>query len=209
MVTIKKFLFDTEFDDGLLEAEAEPAPPPEPTFSQTELDEARAQGFVEGRKRGLTEAATADGRLAAEALDAIAQCLGVLYEAQAKALEDAKRGAVAIAAAIAAKIAPEIARRAAVDGIAALVSERLPDLMDEPRVVVRLGAAQIERVKEQLDATAKRVGFSGQFILLVEDGLDAPDCRIEWADGGTERLTPRITAEIDKVVSRYLSESLN
>jgi flagellar assembly protein FliH len=209
MVAIKKFLFDTEFLDDVVVEEPEDAPPPEPTFSQAALDAAKAAAFADGRKAGLTEAATASDRLAAEALEAIGKQLGTLKAAQDAALDAARRDAAAIAAAIAAKIAPEVARKAAVESVAALVAERLPDLMEEPRVVVRLAAPQLDLVKERIEETAKSIGFAGKFILLAEDGLDAPDCRIEWADGGTERIAPRVAAEIDKLVERFVSNSLN
>jgi flagellar assembly protein FliH len=207
MAAIQKFMFDTEFLDEIVEEALEPEMPPEPTYSQAELDAAREAGYAEGRARALKEAATADGRLAADALGAIGKQLSTLNDAQTKALEEAKRGAVAVAAAIAGKIAPELTQSGAVDSITALVAERLPELMDEPRVVVRLDAARLDLVKARLEETAKHVGFNGRFILLAEDGLKGPDCRIEWADGGTERITPRVAAEIENVVARYLSDS--
>jgi flagellar assembly protein FliH len=207
MTAIRKFMFDTEFLDEVVEEVVEAVAPPEPTYSQGELDAACESAYAEGRERALQEAATADGRLAADALGAIGKQLSTLSAAQAKALDEAKRDAVAVAAAIAGKIAPELARAGAVDSIAALVAERLPELMDEPRVVVRLNAERLDLVKARLDETAKSVGFNGQFILLPEDGLEGPDCRIEWADGGTERITGRVATEIEKIVARYLSDT--
>jgi flagellar assembly protein FliH len=207
MAAVQKFMFDTEFFDEVVEETVEPEAPPEPSYSQSELDAACAASRADGRAQALQEAATADGRLAADALDVIGKQLATLREMQDAALDEAKRGAVAIAAAIAGKIAPELLHAGAVDSIAALVAERLPELMDEPRIVVRLDTALLDLVKARLDATAKRVGFNGQFILLAEDGLNGPDCRIEWADGGTERIVPRVAAEIEKIVARFLSDS--
>ena len=209
MVAIKKFMFDTEFLDDDAVEEVEDALPPPPTFSEAELAAAKAAAFAEGRKAGLTEASTASDRLAAEALEAIGKRLASLKAAHDAALDAARRSAVAVAAAIAGKIAPEVARKSAVESISALVAERLPDLMEEPRIVVRIATPQLDLVKARIEDTAKRIGFTGKFILLSEDGLDAPDCRIEWADGGTERIAPRIAAEIDKLVERFVSNSLN
>jgi flagellar assembly protein FliH len=207
MAAVQKFMFDTEFLDEVIEEVLEPETPPEPTYSQAELDAAREAGYADGRARALKEAATADGRLASDALGAIGKQLSTLNDAQMKALEEARRGAIAVAAAIAGKIAPELAQSGAVDSIAALVAERLPELMDEPRIVVRLDAARLDLVKARLEETAKQVGFNGRFILLAEDGLKGPDCRVEWADGGTEQITQRVAAEIENVVARYLSDS--
>src|SRR5262245_53296824 len=103
MAAIKKFMFDTEFFDKTVDEDAEPAPPPEPTYSQAEVDEAKAAAFAEGRKKGLADAATASDRLAAEALDGIGQQLVTLKATHDAALDAARRDAAAIAAAIAAK----------------------------------------------------------------------------------------------------------
>ena len=81
MAAVKKFMFDTEFLDDTIVEEAESAPPPEPTYSQAELDATKAAAFADGRKTGLAEAATASDRLAAEALDAIGQRLATLRKA--------------------------------------------------------------------------------------------------------------------------------
>ncbi len=109
-----------------------------------------------------------------------------------------------LAAAIARKIAPELARRGADEAIATLFAERLSDLLDEPRLVIRLDAARIDAVKDRLEAIAAQSGYAGKLIFLAADGLDAPDCRIEWADGGVERLMARVTGEIDRIVAQYL-----
>jgi flagellar assembly protein FliH len=207
MTSVRKFTFDTDFDAiALAEAEAA-ATPPEPTYSQAELAAARKEGFAEGRAKGLAEAATATERLSAQALEAIGRALPGLAAVQTLALDEYRKAAVAVAVAIAGKIAPEVARAAAAEGIAAFVAERLPELVAEPRVVVRVAAAQLETVKPQLEAIAARCGFSGLLVLLAEDGLAEPDCRIEWADGGTEKILARVAGEIDRAVASYLAET--
>src|SRR5262245_59866197 len=100
MAAVKKFMFDTEFFDDTVVEDAEPALPPEPTYSQAELAAAEAAAFAEGRKKGLAEAATAADRLAAEALDGIGQQLASLKATHDAALDAARRDAAAIAAAI-------------------------------------------------------------------------------------------------------------
>jgi flagellar assembly protein FliH len=207
MTSVRKFTFETDFDAlALAEAEAA-ATPPEPTFSQADLATARKEGFVQGRTQALAEAATATERLCAQALEAIGRALPGLAAVQTLALDDYRRAAVAIAAAIAGKIAPEVARQTAAEGVAALVAERLPELVAEPRVVVRVASGQLEAIKSRIEAIAARCGFSGQLVLLGEDGLAEPDCRIEWADGGTEKILARVAGEIDRAVASYLGEA--
>ncbi len=203
MVAIRKFLFDNEFD-GDPQPEPE-APPPPPTFSEAELAQARDEGMEAGRAAARAEAERSDERRTAEALEAIAGTVATLAAAQAAAIADMRHGAMALAAAIARKIAPELARRGADDAVANLVADRLPDLMDEPRLVIRLDETRIDAVKDRLEAVTARVGYAGKLIFLAADGLDAPDCRIEWADGGVERMMARVSGEIDRIVEQYLA----
>lgn len=203
MVAVRKFLFDTEFD-----AEAEDdveLPPPEPSFSAAELAAAREAGIAEGRAAALAEAGRSDDRRATEAMEAIGRTLAGIGPVQDRALAETRKGAIAIAAAIVRRIAPELARRHADDAVAATLAERLPDLLDEPRLVIRLDAARIDTMKERLEAVAAQSGYAGKLIVLAADGLDAPDCRIEWADGGVERQMARVMDEIDRIVAQYLA----
>jgi flagellar assembly protein FliH len=60
-----------------------------------------------------------------------------------------------------------------------------------PRVEARWGLAQ-------------SAGYPGRLILIADDTIGPGDCRVEWADGGAERLGERLWRDIDAVIQRAL-----
>ena len=211
---MRKFLFDNSFDPRpppraepeIEEPEVEPEPPP-PTFSEEELAAAREKGYAEGRTDGLSEARAAIEMRTADALQAIARGLGDIGERQRAVAEAALTDAADIAVAIARKICPTLARRHGLDEIGHLVRQALVNLIGVPRVVVRVQAGSIEQVRELTEDAARTIGFEGQLVILPDDTLGDGDCRIEWGDGGAERLTGELWRQVDEIVGRYLADS--
>ncbi|HYG87610.1 MAG TPA: FliH/SctL family protein [Azospirillum sp.] len=232
MTSVRKFLFDESFDvdlhgHGYARAEEVETLPPPPAFGAEELAAAREAGFqegvvtgreagfiqgsAEGHAAGLAEG-TAQGRaemeasvaaLTASALDRIAAGVETLI-AEREATNAARRDQPAhIALAIVRKLMPELARRGGLAEIEAMVRSCLTELIDEPRLVVRVADDTLELVREQLEGIASR-GFDAKLTIVGDATLGPGDCRIEWAEGGTERDTGRLLADIEQCAARLL-----
>jgi flagellar assembly protein FliH len=209
----RKFLFDTDFLDDRprmaspepVDVEpAEPEPPPPPTFTEEELESARSAGFTEGRAQGLIEAQSSIERQTAMALERLAGGLKDLFEQHHRHSEAVVHDAAQLAHTIARKICPELAQRNALVEIEALTRQAVEYLADEPRVIVRMNAASLEALGDRLQAIMRTAGFEGQVLLRNENALGDGDCRIEWANGGAERLTEQLWAQIDEMCAHFL-----
>ena len=212
---------------GHVEEEPEPEPPP-PTFGEQELAAARAagfqegeaagraaghaqgfaeghaQGFAEGVQAGTTATLAEETARAAAALDHIAAGVADLI-AERDAANAARRDLpVHIALTIVRKLMPEMARRGGLAEIEALVRSCLTDLIDEPRLVVRVADNAVELVRGRLDALLAASGFGTRLVVVPEPALGPGDCRIEWAEGGSERDTRQLLAEIEQCAARLL-----
>lgn len=204
-----KFLFDTDFEDTLpeeamdVEEFVEEEPPP-PTFSEEELAVARTEGYAEGLAAGRIEAEAGTERLAAQALEIIGSGLASLGRAQSASTETTRREALALAAAITRKTVPAITIDSVLPTIENFVQDCLTQIMTEPRVVVRVNDAVLDPIRQRLEPMAAQIGFPGEIIIIADAGLAHEDCRIEWADGGTEHDTSRVWSEIDETIGRYL-----
>ena len=217
--------------DLLLEPEPEPEPPP-PTFNEAELAAARAQGHAEGLaagksegmsagygkgfgegmvagqntgyERGKTEIeATVNARIA-NVLDQLGS--GVAHLLAAREADNAMRAdqPVHLALAIVRKLMPEWARRGGMIEVEAMVRACLTDLIDEPRLIIRVAEDSIDLVRDHLDQTIASRGF-GAKLMVIGDATVAPGgCRIEWAEGGAERDTAKLMAEIERCAARLL-----
>lgn len=208
MARIEKFLFDTAFDAELQNAAraTDDARTP-PSFSAEDLAEARNEGFAAGRSAGLEEAAAAAEQAAAQALVTIAEQLETMATQLVQGGEDRERQAVETAVLLLGKMFPELSRRNALGEVVALITQCLAQLHDEPRVVIRIADTLLDPLRERLDEVAAKAAFDGKVVLLADETLAPSDVRVEWADGGAERDTGRLWAEIDQVLARNLGDA--
>jgi len=211
MAAIRKFLFDTRFD-------APPPPPPAPepeenaeedveeepapTFSEEEMNQARQEGFDAGREAGIREAAEATERQIADTLAAIGQRMGEVFAAQQQAAESLQADGIAVIQALAHKVLPEMSTREGTGEIERLAREILSRLRMEPRIVFTVNDVLAERLREQLPAQAASMGCSGTVEVIADPAIAPGDCRIAWTNGGADRDTAMLIAEIDGIIER-------
>ena len=224
MTSTRKFLFDTEFDADVarrreerLASEAlmprepppppepeEPPPPPEPVFKSSDLLQAHEDGYADGFANGKAAAETAVTARLAATLERLADQLEYIVQSAADTAARQREGVIQIGAAISRKLLPELARRQGTSEAEAMLSAVFTELIDEPRMVIRVADDDLDILSEKIDAITTRRGFAGKVVLLAEPSVASGDCRIEWADGGVERDSARLWHDIDLAVARLL-----
>jgi len=208
MGTPRKYMFDASFDQpaasvAVLVNKPPPAPP-EPTFTAAVVAAARAAGLEEGRATALAEAAQSIEQQLVDAAAALAAGIPTLLARDGEIRREAEQRALELLRALVAKAFPVLSQRTPIEEIETLISDCLHEAFEEPRVVLRVPHRLFEPIRERLGDLAQKAGFAGKFVLLAEDSLGPADCRLEWADGGAERTTDRLTREIDAVLERAL-----
>jgi flagellar assembly protein FliH len=207
MASVEKFLFDIAFDDELQKAAgAAHDPNRRRSFSADDLAGAKDQGFAAGRTAGLEEAARSTDQAVSEALAVIAKRLEELLAQLAQTGEEREGQAIETAVLLLAKLFPELARRNALGEVVALITQCLEELREEPRVVIRTADALLDPLRDRLDSLTAGAAYDGKVVLLADEALAPSDVRVEWADGGAERDTGRLWAEIDQVLERNLGQ---
>lgn len=212
MANVQRFRFET-FVDGDEVArrprepqDAAPAPPaeapPPPTFSAADLAEARREGHAAGLEAGRQEATATIERDAAAALQAIGRQIADLIEAR-RAADAALAGQAAeVALAIARKMLPALMRQHGAAEIEAVVRGCLADRLEEPRIVIRVADERLDPIKAGMTEIARELGYDGAVVLLADRELGPADVKVEWADGGAERRSNRLWADIEAAVAR-------
>lgn len=214
------------------EPEPEPALPPAPTFGEEELAAARAQGYEEGLAAGKSEGTAAgygkgftDGMAAgqntgyergkaeveATVNNRIAGALSQIADGVSRLLAEREAGnamrseqPVHLALAIVRKLLPEWARRGGMAEVEAMVRTCLTDLIDEPRLVIRVAEDTMGLVRDHLDQTVGSRGFGAKLMVIGDPSIAPGGCRIEWAEGGMERDTAQLLAEIERRAAHML-----
>jgi flagellar assembly protein FliH len=223
MTSTRRFLFDTEFDvdvarrrEERLASEAliaksapppepeEPPPPPEPVFKSADLLQAHEDGYADGFANGKAAAEGAVNARLSATLERLADQLEYIVQSAADTAARQREGVIEIGAAICRKLLPDLSRRQGTKEAEAMLGTVIAELIDEPRMVIRVADEDLDALSERIDTITARRGFAGKVVLLAEPTVAAGDCRIEWADGGVERDSARLWNDIDQAVVRLL-----
>ncbi len=204
----RKFLFENAFDFEEPDNDAAQAPP-EPTFTAAELEAAKQSAHADGMAAGLDQALRGLERQTAQALEETGRQLASLHERQTKSNEAVQRNALEVAVSVVRKLFPGIEARDGLPEVERVVVDSLQQVLDQPRVVIRVHDALMQALQGRLNHVSEAVGFPGQLVLIADDRLGPSDCRVEWADGGAERIGERIWSEIDAAIDRAFAVSSN
>ncbi len=203
---MKKFLFDTiDFDAPVVVDTA-------PTFSETDLEQARADALSLGDARGYARGRTEAERAAQEAVD---EKLRILLEGISIALGRLSAGedrremekcidAARLALHVVHKLMPQLATSHGLPEVERVIAAAMDARREEPRLAVTVATDMLEPLKARIDNLAADRGFAGKIIILTDDAMPLGDCRVEWADGGSERILSRLMMQIEGEFSRAL-----
>lgn len=205
MTAVTKFSFDMTFDavDQFTAQEEEETLPPEPTYSEAELAAARKQGYSEGFQTASAEAQVSVETATVGALQEITRQMTEMESTLTDGLQHAMKSAIGLSSAITRKMVDKSVLENAGASIEAVITNILGQILEEPRVVIRVSDQILDPLRDSLSSITQKSGFPGSIILLAEPGIENPNCRIEWADGGADFAYENLWAEIDGVIERH------
>jgi flagellar assembly protein FliH len=223
---VRKYMFDTSFDPVVapielpeLDVEAEeevfvpeepdpepepPPPPPPPTFSEAELAAAREASRAEGEAAGIAATQASINAQFAVAAQAIGGVLPGLMNDREQAVQSLSEEAARLAVALVAKALPELNRRYGLGEIEAIVKSSLALAVDQPRIIIRVASDLASGLSREFETLAQATGYQGRIIVLGDAALGPADVRIDWGDGGAERLAHKVWGELEAIVQRAI-----
>lgn len=199
MTDKRKFLFDTN-DFNNLKSHADAA-----TYTEEQIVLAKEQSFALGRTEGLKDARQLQEERLAELVQKTLGLADKLAQAEERREVEKSIESVKLAIRIAHKLIPQFASRFALPEIERVIVEAIDARRDEPRLAVTVPTLHLDTLKTRMDALALEKGYAGKVILLADDNLAATDCRVEWADGGAERLYERLFSQIENEFAKAVT----
>ena len=193
MTDAKKFLFDTHDFSGKSQADV--------TYTAEQLQLAKEQAF----SQGLLEAKQHQEERIATLLHKTMELAEKLAQAEERREIEKCIDVVKLATRVIQKLLPKFAVQYALPEIERVILQSLEARKDEPRIAVMVPTVHLESLKERMDALALAKGYTGKVILLADDALPPTDCRLEWADGGAERLYDKLFAQVDSEFTKAIS----
>jgi len=186
----RPFLFENRDFDQIADMNARPEERPQ--FSQNDLNGAVHGAQQRGFEEGLATATQSLEAQMARLFESIAAQMQVLIAAEVERTQGAQTMAIEVAAGLVRKLMPELATQQSLEGVSNIVRQVMMDRFEEPRLIIRVHDSLLDDLSARLEKLSQATGFRGQYALMADTALGAPDCRIEWSNGGVERSVPRL-----------------
>ena len=195
----KKFLFDThDFD-------RDPAEDAKPVFTEEQLILAKMQAQATGKAEGMKEARQGQDEQVMKCLQSIGAACDKLIAAEDRREVEQMISATKLSMQVAHKLLPQFAQRFSLEEIERVILASLETRREEPRIAIIVPTAHLETLKSRIDALALDKGYAGKVILLADDHLALTDVRVEWADGGAERLYERLFHQVESEFAKAIA----
>lgn len=195
MSDAKKFLFDTHDFSGIV------AQPQEALYTEEQIALAREQGRAEALQVAKDEQ---EARIAALLHKMVGITERVVADEERREVEKCI-DAVKLAMRVIHKILPQLSKTSALSEIENVILQSVEARKEEPRLAVTVPTAHLEALKARVDEGVLAKGYGGKIILVADDALSHTDCRVEWADGGMERLYERLVAQVETEFTKAIS----
>ncbi len=174
-----KFRFETSFDNGAYAAASAAE------VAQVQAVEIAAlDGEARGYTRGYDQAMSEIGAQTAAALGRLNTDMQILYDT----LDGIRRQIIAdgaiVASAVGNAIGGSLMERLPQDRIISLVEELMADVMETPRLVLRVQPDLLDSTRSAVETLTQAHGFAGRLIFMSEPTYVCGDVTIEWAHGG-------------------------
>ena len=204
MTQAVRFTFDTRFDD-LDDSSAKTSARVKKIFTETDIQQARAEGYASGIIQGQADARQQTDTDLSSAMDLFTSNGASLLNALQAESANMRGEAAALAMLAARKLAPALVATRPKAEIEAVLRACLTHLNREPHIVLRVSDRLVDQLKDTVDHMAMERGLSGKIILLGQNDIAEGDCIVEWADGGVVRSAADIEHELTEIVDRYIS----
>jgi flagellar assembly protein FliH len=217
MSVAEKFMFDLTFDNEL-EVPLEPEQTEEiatveeepeiiiPTFSEEEVEIARQQGFDAGKEQGLAATSEALTKQINETLLKTDEKLLAAFQTQDSVNQDLSRAAHSLAVGICKKMMPAMAKQHSFDEVGRVIEEVFAKAIEEPRITLSVHSDIAKAIEVRVSELAKEKVYEGRVLVQADEKLEASDCRVDWVNGGSERNTKKLWANITSILDRNIGE---
>ena len=182
------------------ETEPEPEEPEIITFNEEEVaqkvQEAESQAYQKGFSEGKQTEEAASGQL----LQKIEENLGLLISKQEEMRSAMTEEFRKMALSIVTELVPSLQNEQAEPLIKKFLEDNFKNFSQESKLSFYFNSAVIAQAQQILANLARKYDFEGKITLHKDDSLGKSDCRVEWENGGVERNSSGLQAEVKELL---------
>ncbi len=190
-----------------------PANQPQKTFSEADLEKAKAESFKEGHDQGMkeslakaeTEKLEVDKKIAmllADIQAAVANVIGAFDQMLAQKTAEL----LGVVMAICKKIAGDALKEFPEAKIESMVKSCLQMLMNHEEVDIFVSDKILPLLQEKIVKLKEAGGFSGQIHLQADSALPETGCRVVWQNGEAHHDTEKLWQEVDRLLQNITAK---
>ncbi len=206
----EKFLFN--LNDFSLDApenideeaeEQELPPPPPPTFTESELEAAKAQAYKEGKKAGFDESETSKTKSIENSVQSLALMLANLIGNEGVRAKTYENEVVLISEAIFSTILPDFVSKHGLEELKAAISNALRPLENLKSIEILCSEEEKGAIESYFSSDSAIEGV----VFKADSTISPGDCHIRWKDGGAIHNASEVTDKIRIYLEQTLEEN--
>jgi flagellar assembly protein FliH len=175
------------------------------SYSDEEMTREKDTAYRKGMAEGEAKPKQSLEQILADALIRATKDLEALTEKETAREKEAHEIALTMTLSAIKKAWPQIVQSLGQGLVEDTIRQSLELNPNESRIVVRVHDSILDAIVDRLPHIKDGAAFAGKVIVLADDSVAAGDCKVEWADGGLERLSRTLSQQLDDAVTRVLS----
>jgi len=209
--TGKKFLFDLhkfdepetpDIEEDVIE---EDTPPPPPTFSEDELEAAKAVSFTQGKSEGIQEERAKREQELTRYLGTISQQFQTLFANEVYREKAYEHEALHLAIEIINHLAPTLEEKLGKEILTKIIEDAIMAQSKQSEIIIEVAKSAADEVSTLLDRIKQTNENVPTFKVKANSELSEGACTLSWEDGGMVRNPQKTAKVIQKELEALLS----
>jgi flagellar assembly protein FliH len=200
-----KFMFDLHiFDEDHEEEPEEPEEPPPPTFSEEELENAREEGYIRGRREAEKEAEESREKFIAAQLEMLAKNFPLIFETEKERERRYEEETLRLVREVLKKLFPAMNQAGGYDEVFTVVKKVLKEQEEQSEIKIEVSDNSAEDLRKHMKTIISEHA-DGRIEIIAAQDIGPGDCRINWKDGGAVRDAGNTVLKIEAALEQLLA----
>lgn len=214
MTNTNKFYFDLnnfdvpETEEEEIIEEVEEVEPPPPTFTEEELETAKAVAHAAGRNEGITEERGRRENQISQVLQKISADFSTLFAAEIYREKQYEEEALKLALQIIDMVAPSLKSRLGREALQQSLHDVLKTQSEQSEIIVEIHPETASDIDELIGNIWPDPDNAPRYKILADNSLDIGACKLSWKDGGMIREPTKTANDIKTAIEALLVEQV-
>lgn len=213
MSKTNRFYFDLNNFDAPEEVEEiveelEEVEPPPPTFSEEELEAAKAVAHAAGRSEGIQEERARREQFVAENLKTISENFSSLFAAETYREKQYEEESLKLALEIINTIAPSLNNRLGEEALKNALHKILKNQSEQSEIIIEVHPETTADIDTLIETIWPDKDSAPRYKVLADSNLEKGACSLSWKDGGMVRDPQKMANDIKTAIESLLVEQV-